>query len=54
MRSADGGELLFAYVLADRLGKTVGEITSEMSVDEREGWVAYLKREADFRRAEQR
>jgi len=42
------------YALADRLGKTVTELLNTMPAWEREGWLAYLKREADFRRAEQR
>jgi hypothetical protein len=43
---------MIMYALADRLGKTVGELMATMSAHEREGWLAYLKREADFRRAE--
>jgi hypothetical protein len=53
MRSEEGADLLFIYALADRLSKTASEIVA-MPTHEREGWLAYLKREADFRRAEQR
>jgi hypothetical protein len=42
------------YALADRLKKTVAELMETMPAHEREGWLAYLKREADFRRAEQK
>jgi DNA-binding MarR family transcriptional regulator len=45
---------MLMYALADRLGKTVGELVNTMSAAEREGWLAYLKHEADFRRAAQR
>lgn len=53
MRSEEGADVLFIYALADRLGKTATEIVA-MPVHEREGWLAYLKREADFRRAQQK
>jgi hypothetical protein len=42
------------YALADRLKKTVAELQAMMPVHEREGWLAYLKREADIRRAAQK
>lgn len=45
---------MLMYALADRLKKTVAELILTMPTWEREGWIAYLKREADFRRAEQR
>ena len=46
--------MLLMYALADRLGKTVGELVGTMSACEREGWLAYLHRENQFRRAAQR
>jgi len=42
------------YALADRLGKTAAEIVNEMPMCEREGWLAYLSREQQFRRAAQK
>jgi hypothetical protein len=52
--SAEGADILLTYALADRLGKTAAEIENQMPVAEREGWIAYLQRESQIRRAAQK
>ena len=42
MSSPGGGSLFAVYALADRLGKTVGEIM-KMPESEFGGWVGYLE-----------
>ena len=47
MRSGEGTDIMFHYALAEKLCITVSRLMEEMPEHEREGWLAYMKFQAD-------